>query len=149
MTRCGRVMLVMVAACVGCSDRSPRAEDFVPSEVAARSALDASLKAWVEGGPNARVPATVPTVEVSDGLRTPGRTLVKYDILGPVPAEAERCFAVRLTLGNPAQELRERYVVLGIDPLWVWRYDDFLMLTHWDHAMIADKDKKPGPAPKR
>ena len=90
-----------------------------------------------------------PAVETADGLRTKGRTLVKYEILGLVPDDAPRCFAVRLTLGNPMQELRERYVVLGIDPVWVWRHSDYEMLTHWDHAMMAEKEKKAGPATKR
>jgi hypothetical protein len=130
---------VLAAACVGCGERSPRAEEFVPGEDAARAALDASLRAWRDGGAEARVPATGPAVESADGLRTRGRTLLKYDILGPVPADAPRCFAVRLTLGNPTQELRERYVVLGLDPVWVWRHEDFVMLTHWDHRMTAKR----------
>ena len=55
---------------------------------------------------------------VADGLRTKGRTLSRF-ILGPVPADAPRCFAVQLTLGNPPADMRERYVVVGIDPIWV------------------------------
>ena len=46
---------------------------------------------------------------------------------------------MNLTLGNPAAELRERYVVVGRDPVWVIRYDDYEMLTHWHHPMPADK----------
>lgn len=134
---------VLLAACVGCS-RSPTAEEFVPAEDAARAALDSALGAWARGEAGSPVPGTHPPVQVADGLRTKGRTLMKYEILGPVPADAPRCFAVRLTLGNPTQEVTERYVVLGLDPLWVWRHDDYVMLTHWDHTMM-DKEKKPTP----
>ena len=133
---------VLDAACAGCGERSPRAEEFVPTETAARSALDASLKAWQDGGAEAKATASNPAVETADGLRVKGRTLVRYDILGPVPADAPRCFAVRLTLGNPPQEVRERYVVLGLDPVWVWRHEDFVMLTHWDHRMPAGSAKR-------
>jgi len=143
------VCVALLAAGVGCSGRSPRAEDFVPVEAAARAALDASFKAWAAGDAGSRAAGTATPVEVADGLRTKGRTLVSYDILGPVPADAPRCFAVRLTLGNPAQELRERYVVVGLDPVWVWRHDDYVMLTHWDHAMSTDKPKPAGPTPRR
>jgi hypothetical protein len=78
-----------------------------------------------------------------DELRQKGRTLKGYSILGPVPTEAPLCFAVQLTLGNPAGELRERYVVLGLDPLWVWRYDDYVMLMHWSHPMPDDQKAAP------
>lgn len=144
MSRAG--LLAAVVAC-GCSGSGPRADEFVPTEDAARRALASSLDAWRDRGPAAKVTEARPAVETADGLRTPGRTLLKYDILGPVPGDAPRCFAVRLTLANPPQELKERYVVLGIDPLWVWRYDDFLMLTHWDHRMADPKG--PPPAPNR
>ena len=137
--------LTLVAS--GCG--SPRAGEFIPSEDKARTALDASLRAWEQGEAASPVVGTTPSVELADGLRTKGRTLVKYEILGPVPDDAPRCFAVRLTLGNPTQELRERYVVLGLDPIWVWRHEDYVMLTHWDHNMIADKGKKTGPVTKR
>ena len=136
----------LVVVCAGCSG-SPRAEDFVPTEDTARTALEAYLQSWARGDVGPSVPNTNPAVEVADGLRLKGHTLTKYEILGPVPADAPRCFAVRLTLGNPALELRERYVVLGLDPIWVWRYDDYIMITHWEHGMPADK--KSAPAPKR
>lgn len=133
-----RVVALLVAVCVGCGP-AQRNEDFVPPEDAARSALDASLKQWAAGDVGQTVPGATPAVMISDGLRTPGRTLTKYAILGPVPADAPRCFAVNLTLGNPTAELRDRYVVVGIDPVWVIRYDDYEMLTHWHHPMPAGK----------
>lgn len=136
----------LVAVCVGCTG-PPRAEDYIPSEDAARTALEAYLQSWARGETGTPVPNTSPAVEVADGLRLKGHTLVKYEILGPVPGDAPRCFAVKLALGNPTLELRERYVVLGLDPIWVWRYDDYLMITHWDHGMPADK--KSGSPPKR
>lgn len=134
----------LLVAGLGCSQRSQRAEDFVPSQDQAHTALDAALKAWSNAAPGMSVPGSQPTIEMADELRLQGRTLLEYEILGAAPGDAPRCFAVRLKLGNPAQELRDRYVVLGIDPIWVWRYDDYVMLTHWDHRMIAPK-KSPAP----
>ena len=136
--------LVVAAACVGCSP-SQRNEDFVPSEAAARSALEAHLRAWQRGDTSQQVPDTNPQVLVADGLRAKGRPLAGYEVLGPVPADAPRCFAVRLTLGNPREEVRERYVVVGADPVWVMQYEEYLMLIHWEHRM---PEKKGGPAKK-
>lgn len=141
MTRSRLVFLVVVLLTVvgvGCSG-TQRNEDFVPSEEVARAALDASLRTWANGDTGQFVPDANPTIMVSDGHRTPTRKLTAYSILGEVPSDAPRCFAVKLTLGNPTAEIRERYVVVGIDPIWVIRYEDYEMLTHWSHPMTADK----------
>lgn len=139
------LVLALFAAGCGCS-RSPRAEEFVPKEEAARAALDAYLRAWSQGHTGQAVPDTSPPVMAVDDLRQKGRTLKRYTILGPTPTDAPLCFAVQLVLGNPDGEIRERYVVIGLDPLWVWRYDDYLMITHWSHPMPADQKTSP---PKR
>lgn len=134
---CGAVLVTAVV--VGCGGPGQRNSDFVPTEDAARSALEAYLRAWTQGDTNPTIAGTHPTVAVSDTLRTGGRTLVRYEILGAVPADAPRCFAVRLTLDRPAADLRERYVVVGLDPIWVWRYEDYVMITHWEHRMPTAK----------
>jgi hypothetical protein len=143
VSRVGLFAAALAALFVGCSPRAQRNEDFVPPEAAARTALEAYLRAWSQGVTDRTVPDTRPPVMAVDELRTQGRTLTDYTVLGPVPADAPRCFAVRLTLGNPRQEVRDRYVVVGIDPVWVWRYDDYLMITHWDHPMPADAKSAP------
>jgi hypothetical protein len=132
--------LVLAAGC----SRPQRNEDFVPREDAARASLEAYLQAWSRGETEQAVAGTSPPVMVNDELRLKGRTLRGYAILGQVPADAPVCFAVQLKLGNPAAEVRERYVVVGIDPIWVWRYDDYLMITHWDHRMTEDSRSRRG-----
>lgn len=139
MKRLGVLLVVAVLGCGG----SQRNEDFVPPEAAARAALEAYLSAWKHGDTSQTVPDTRPPVLVADELRGKGRTLSEFTVLGPVPADAPRCFAVRLTLGNPREEVRERYVVVGADPLWVWRHDDYVMITHWEHAMPAAQKSAP------
>ncbi len=137
-------MVVLTVLVTGCSG-TQRNEDFVPSEEVARAALDASLRMWASGDTGQLVPDAKPAILSSDGHRTPTRKLTAYSILGEVPSDAPRCFAVKLTLGNPTAEIRERYVVVGIDPIWVIRYEDYEMLTHWSHPMSAEKvtgDKK-------
>lgn len=143
--RIAAFVALLAALGSGCSRRGQRNEDFVPAEAAARDALEAYLRAWSRGDTAQTVPDTRPPVMVIDDFRGKGRTLTGYKILGPVPADAPVCFAVQLSLGNPPAEVRERYVVVGMDPLWVWRYDDYLMITHWSHPM---PDAKSGP-PKR
>jgi hypothetical protein len=136
-------LALAVLAGVGCS-RGQRNEDFVPREESAKAALDAYLAAWQRGESSQTVGGTNPTVMVVDDTRLKGRVLKSYTILGTVPADAPICFAVQLSLDKPQAEVRERYVVVGLDPLWVWRYDDYLMITHWSHPMPDPKvPKKP------
>jgi len=133
----------ILQAAFGCSRTQQRNEDFIPREETAHAAVNAYLQAWSRGSKAQALPDTNPTVMVADELRLKGRTLKEYKILGPVPGDAPLCIAVQLTLGNPLEERRERYVVVGIDPVWVWRYDDYLMITHWSHPMSDSKSPLP------
>jgi hypothetical protein len=110
-------------------------ERYIPSEDTAREALTAVLQAWQQGQGGEHLTDRLPTVEVVDSHRRPGQKLQGYAILGPVPGDSPRCFAVRLVLDAPHEEVKVRYVVLGLDPLWVMRYDDYEMMAHMDHPI--------------
>lgn len=98
------------------------------------------LNAWRDGVPAGSVPNTKPEVFVTDAHRRPGQKLEAFEILGPVPGNAPRCFAVKLKLVNPDAEERVRFVIVGIEPLWVFRQEDYDMLTHWEHPMPPTTD---------
>lgn len=140
---------IIALACVICLGCGQRNQDFIPSEDTARHALEAYLTAWQNGDRSQTVAGTKPPVMSADGLLLAGRTLERFTVLGPAPGDAPRCFAVRLSLGNPKAELRERYVVVGLDPLWVFRYEDYEMLTHWDHKMPAATKPDAAASPKQ
>jgi hypothetical protein len=133
-----QAVVLVAVACVGCSSHQ-RAEDFIPAEAAARRALEVYLQAWQRGHNAVEVPNTSPKVMGGDSLHAAGRKLEGFTVVGPAPGDAPRCFAVRLNLSGPSEELRERYVVIGLDPIWVFRYPDYEMLMHWDHSMPAKK----------
>jgi hypothetical protein len=142
----GRILigLALCAAALGCARRQ-RNEDFVPDEKSAHNALEVFLSAWQQGNRDQAVPDTRPAIMSGDSVHLAGRALKEFSILGPVAADAERCFAVRIVLDRPREEKRERYVVIGQDPLWVMRYDDYEMIMHWDHSMpTGKKSVEPG-----
>jgi hypothetical protein len=114
---------------------------YVPPTETARQALEAALRAWRDGRPPGKVETTAPEVVLVDNCRRPGQTLEGYTILGETPGEGPRCFAVRLLLQNPAEELRARFVVFGVDPLWVYRYEDYEMMIHWQCGQDEREDK--------
>jgi hypothetical protein len=138
--------LLATALLFGCG-KSSGTERFVPAEAASRSALEAMLVAWRDGVPAGPVPNTKPEVFVTDAHRRPGQKLEAFEILGPVPGNAPRCFAVKVKLANPDAEERVRFVIVGIEPLWVFRQEDYDMLTHWEHPMPpADEATSPASA---
>lgn len=135
MRRTPSMCLWLAAGCAavaaGCGSRLSNARYSPPTE-SARGALEAALRSWQEGQPPGKLEGVSPTVMLVDNCRRPGQTLRGFTILGETPGEGPRCFAVRLRLENPAEEQRVRFVVFGIDPLWVFRYEDYEMMIHWD-----------------
>lgn len=133
---CGAISLI------GCS-RQPDPQRFVPPPDVAQRALEAVLKAWQSGEAPGMIAETKPQVHITDAHRKAGQRLEKYQILGEVPGDAPRCFAVKATFSNPKSEERIRFVVIGIDPLWVFRHEDLELLSQWDHKMdpVTDQDK--------
>ena len=72
-----------------------------------------------------------------------------YAILGEVPCDGPRCFAVRLNLEGPTEVQEVRFVLYGIDPLWVVRYEDYEMIIHWEcRPPGTARDSGPRPAQK-
>ena len=130
-----RAAILTIASLVatGCGERADR---FVPPEQAAQQTLETALKAW-QGGktPPCLVEEGSPAIQLVDTHHEPGQRLVAFTVLGPTTGDAQRCYAVRLTFDNPRAEVRARFVVLGLDPLWVLRYEDYEMISHWDHPM--------------
>jgi hypothetical protein len=82
------------------------------------------------------VPETTPAVHVTDTYRKPDESLVDYRILGEVPSDRKRCYAVELRFA-PERAERTRFLVVGIEPLWVFRLEDAENLAHWEHNMEA------------
>lgn len=135
------IVVALVLLLAGCSPRR-KFEDYIPPDDQARQALEACLKAWQEGRPPGQVADGPPAVYLVDGHRRPNQELRSYEVLGPAPGNAPRCYAVRVVLATPPAEQRLRFVVVGIDPLWVLRHEDYEMILHWEHPMPAEDTKK-------
>jgi len=125
-------ILASLGTCAGCAGRTE--EDYIPAPVSARKAVEAAMDAWRRGETPGRIPGT-PAIQVGDAHRRPGQILVSYEVLGEVPSSDGRTFAVRVKLDNPPAEEKVNFLVIGIDPLWVFREEDYKMATHWEHNM--------------
>jgi hypothetical protein len=102
---------------------------FVPASGAARSTLEPALAAWQKGDAPGQVAAGPPVIQVVDSKWKAGQKLAKYEILAEEPGGGPRWFSVKLTLQQPAGEQVVKYVVLGNDPLWVYREEDYKKMS--------------------
>jgi hypothetical protein len=137
-TACRVILCFVGAAICGCARQPEEANQFAPPPELARAAVEAVLIDWQAGRPPEQIDRLPATVQVVDQQREKGQELDEFEILGEAPGSAPRCFAVRLKLRSPEADLKVRYVVVGINPLWVFRQEDFDMLSHWDHPMPGD-----------
>jgi hypothetical protein len=150
----GVLLLIVVSGCNDPTQSGVGPEAFVPTPELARAALSASLQSWRDGRPRGPVtvnaPALAVTVEVSDSYRSPDRPLQAFEILGPVGTSDVRGFAVRLSFDNPREEQVVRYLVVGKNPLWVFRQEDYERISHWEHKIKEDEEPAipPSPPPK-
>lgn len=117
-------------------------QSFVPNLETAQKALESVLQAQQAGESAFPVSGTKPAVYLVDSRQQqkPDQRLAGFEILGEIASDSPRCFVVRLSLTNPDAEVRERYVINGIDPLWVYRQEDYELLMHWEHAMPKPED---------
>ena len=125
-----RLAAVLTLALVAGCPRGGKIDDFTPPAANARKALEAALGHWQGGGQPGAVPGTSPGVEVTDAKWKAGQKLKSYEITAEEPLDGvgPRFFKVRLTpAAGPAVETR--YAVLGIDPLLVYRDEDYQKLS--------------------
>lgn len=137
--------LVLAALAAGCGSPSPAGDGpTVPPVAVARAALDAALDDWRNDQPTMRDGS--PKLGLVDGDRIAGRRLLGHEVLGQVDLGVGRGFTVRLSLaaeegGDEPVELFARYVVFGIDPIWVFRLEDYERIAHWEHQMAPEADE--------
>lgn len=138
------ILLLSICGFLTGSFEADRGARFVPSQEVAEAAIQRGLEGWMNGEPAGVIPGTKPEIQFMDSYRKPEQKLVRYEILGEVAGNAPRCFAVRVTLkpqpDAPETTVRLKYIVVGIDPLWVFRQEDYDLLSHWEHPMEDQKE---------
>ncbi len=77
-----------------------------------------------------------------DKQRGADERLRSFAILTQTDVENVRQFLVRLDIEGKGAPRLVRYNVLGRDPSWVFRLEDFEQICHWEHPM----DDSPTPA---
>jgi hypothetical protein len=125
----------LAASTSGCAARNDSAPRFLPGWGDARQALVSALTAWRDAPSPLPASFDTPSVQFVDKQRPPLQRLVAFEILGQTDAENARQFTVRLNLEGEESPQLVKYNVLGHDPVWVFRLEDYEMISHWEHKM--------------
>lgn len=128
---CASLLAVGLLWATGCGGQGRKVEDFTPPADNAKKALEAALEHWKAGKPPGSIPGQTPAVEVVDSAWKGGQKLKAYEIVAEEPPpnnQGPRTFTVKLTLAQ-GPPVETRYMVLGIDPLLVYRDRDFAKLS--------------------
>jgi hypothetical protein len=131
----GWILVALAVISSGCGGGSAP----IASTEVARKALQASLEAWKDGKPASSLAAETPRIEPVDFEWKARKTLLNYEIGEVVSGQGTQTFAATLTIkGEPAAR-RVRYMVLGLDPVLVFRDEDFDRFMNMDNAPSSPK----------
>lgn len=137
-------LTTLVVSIVGCERGTGNTgtPGFMPGWPEARRALESSLSAWRDAPSPLPDSFAIPSVQFVDKQRRPDQRLLSFQILAETDIDNARQFTVRLNLDGEESPQLVKYNVVGRDPVWVFRLDDYEMFAHWEHDMST-----PAPGP--
>jgi hypothetical protein len=121
-------------------------ERYIPSSESARAGVSRAMEGWLKGLSTDASGSTRPEVHVVDQTRRADQHLAGYEILGEEPAENARAFAVRVTYDGADDLEIVRFLAVGVDPMWIFRQEDYETL--WMHQDETPADRAGEPAKK-
>jgi hypothetical protein len=100
---------------------------YAPSARSARDSLDAALSVWRKGGKADQLATASPAIHTVDYQWQARQVLESYEILEEQPGggDAEKRYGVLLKFKKPIGEKRVQYIIIGREPVWVFRDEDY------------------------
>lgn len=116
------VAVLVVAGCGGNTEKS-----FHPPAATSRDALTGALDTWKEGREKpGSIDDFTPTLQVAEPSWADGRKLQSYEIVGEEQLpDGPQKFIVKLTLTDVPEPQTVTYVVIGKDPIWIMREEEY------------------------
>ncbi len=133
----GFVLAGVMMTAISCGGPS-----VVPRAEIARSSLETALTAWRDGKKPGDLAQQTPPIQVVDNEWTTGRKLSSFEIGAETPSEADKRFTVKLNYANSKAEESVTYVIIGTDPVAVYREADFLRTLNMDNNPKAPAQKR-------
>jgi hypothetical protein len=141
-------LLLTLAALSGCGGASNAHQ---PSASTARAALDSALSAWKNGEAADTLAAKSPSVQAVDTHWRAGAKLESYEVVKEAPGDGDQRFTVLLaendskTKATGSAKKEVTYIVIGRDPVWVYRDEDYTRFINMDdNPAPTRKGARPG-----
>ncbi|MFO0957876.1 MAG: hypothetical protein U0800_10520 [Isosphaeraceae bacterium] len=124
--------LALAALATGCGGPS------APTPHSGGSAsLNSALDAWKSGARCGPIEGQTPAVIAIDSTWQAGRKLSSYEVLGPVEGASPPRFRVKLATTPASAGGEVEYVLVGSDPVYVYRDADYERMIHMDNNPTA------------
>ena len=124
------LFLTMLAALAGCGGGSAP----LPSANDARQALQTSLDAWKAGKPASSLAAEKPSIEFVDFEWKAGKALTEFSLGQEAPGQGVQTLSATLTLKGEPGPKEVKYMVLGLEPMRIFRDEDYNRAMNMDNA---------------
>ena len=123
------ILALMIAAqLTGCGGDGT--EKYVQSTESARDALEAALNAWKSGKPMGTIDSSGGAkIEPLDTRWRDGQQIESFTIVEELPGDPHPEFKVTLRFKDALENEESTYVVFGIDPIQVYRSEDYEAAT--------------------
>jgi hypothetical protein len=130
--------LMALAGCVcGCGGGSAP----LPTSAAARQALQVALDAWKAGKPASSLAQLEPKIETVDFEWRAGEALTAYSLGADDLGQGTQTISASLTLkGQRPKDVK--YMVFGINPLLIYRAEDFTRAMNMENNPAPSKKRK-------
>jgi hypothetical protein len=129
--------VILAGSTPGCDHwrQEPAAPGYMPGWDEARQSLVSALTAWRDAA--SPLPASFDThaVQFVHKRRQPNQRLLAFEILAQSDIENARQFTVRLDLEGEESPQLVKYNIVGRDPVYVFRLEEYEMLSHWECDM--------------
>jgi hypothetical protein len=126
------IFLVAATFAAGCGIEGKSGAPM-PTGTEARQALEKALDTWKAGKSPASIADQAPKIDVVDYQWKAGDVLESYSIVAEKQGEGNKTFGVKLTLKKPPGSKDVEYMILGKDPVRIYRDEDFTRMLNMDN----------------
>lgn len=114
----------------------------MPTGVEARQALEKALDTWKAGKSPGSIADQAPKIDIVDYQWKAGDVLESYSIVNEKQGEGNKTFGVKLTLKKPPGSKDVEYMVLGKDPVRIYRDEDFTRMLNMDNNPGGSRSRR-------
>ncbi len=101
---------------------------YIPTADVAKAALQTALTTWQSGTPHGPIESSKPAINVFDLRWQEGQPLESFEILESLSGREHPSFNVKIKLAKQPEQTNV-YLVVGIDPLLIFRDVDYQKAT--------------------